>query len=170
MALTKDMAATSIPLDDACPCGSGRALADCCGPLLAGAPAATAEALMRSRYTAHVRGAIDYIVDTHDPATRAALDRRAIARWAKESDWLGLTILAADEAAGVVEFAASYRPLADGREQRHHERSRFLRHDGRWFYRDGIHVPSAPAARAATVGRNDPCPCGSGKKSKKCCG
>ncbi len=62
----------------ACPCGSGRAFADCCGPLIAGAAAPTAEALMRSRYTAHVRGAVDYIVDTHDAATRGTLDRRAI--------------------------------------------------------------------------------------------
>ncbi len=152
----------------ACPCGSGRAFADCCGPLIAGAAAPTAEALMRSRYTAHVRGAIDYIVDTHDPATRATLDRRAIGRWARDSDWLGLTILAVDEAAGVVEFAARYR--ADGREQRHHERSRFIRADGRWCYRDGVHVAPPVAARAVTVGRNEPCPCGSGKKHKKCCG
>jgi SEC-C motif-containing protein len=153
----------------ACPCGSGRSFADCCGPLLAGAPAPTAEALMRSRYTAHVHGAIDYIIDTHDAATRGTLDRRAIARWARDSDWLGLTILAVDEAAGVVEFAARYR--ADGREQRHHERSRFVRADGRWFYRDGVHIAPPPAAtRAVSAGRNDPCPCGSGKKYKKCCG
>ena len=157
---------------DACPCGSGRAFADCCGPLLAGAAAPTAEALMRSRYTAHVRGAIDYIVDTHDAATRGTLDRRAIGRWASGSDWLDLTILAVDEAAGVVEFAARYRPKkqSDGREQRHHERSRFVRHDGRWYYRDGQHIAPPAVTRAATVGRNDPCSCGSGKKYKKCCG
>jgi len=28
----------------------------------------------------------------------------------------------------------------------------------------------APQAKAAKVGRNDPCPCGSGQKFKKCCG
>ena len=167
--VTTSRSGSARGLDDSpCPCGSGRAFADCCGPLLAGGAAATAEALMRSRYTAHVRGAIDYIVDTHDARARASLDRRAIARWAQESDWLGLTILATDEAAGLVEFVARYR--AGGREQRHHERSRFVRHDGRWFYRDGSHVPAAPAVKAATVGRNDPCPCGSGQKHKKCCG
>ena len=29
---------------------------------------------------------------------------------------------------------------------------------------------AAPIRRAQTVGRNDPCPCGSGRKFKRCCG
>lgn len=29
--------------------------------------------------------------------------------------------------------------------------------------------PPVPTAAAAKLGRNDPCPCGSGKKYKKCC-
>jgi SEC-C motif-containing protein len=162
-----------------CPCGSGAALAACCGPLLDGSAAApTAEALMRSRYSAHVRGAIDYLVATHDPATRAGVDRAAVARWARQSEWQGLTIVATEAGGpgdehGVVEFEARYR--AGGVPQLHHERSRFRKLDGRWYYVDGTpgQRPAAartPAVRASTVGRNDPCPCGSGKKYKKCCG
>ncbi|MDD5596258.1 MAG: SEC-C metal-binding domain-containing protein [Candidatus Omnitrophica bacterium] len=30
--------------------------------------------------------------------------------------------------------------------------------------------PPAQRTAEAKVGRNDPCPCGSGKKYKKCCG
>jgi SEC-C motif domain protein len=157
----------------ACPCGSGAPLPRCCGPILDGAAAPTAEALMRSRYSAHVLGRIDYIVDTHDPATRGRVDRAAVERWARDSEWLGLRIVARerggrDDDDGVVEFQATYR--SGGATVVHHERSRFSRRDGRWLYVDGDVVKPAPARREATVGRNDPCPCGSGKKYKKCCG
>jgi SEC-C motif-containing protein len=156
-----------------CPCGSGAALDACCGPLLEGAAAATAEALMRSRYSAHVLGHIDYLLATHDPDTRDGLDRDAIERWSLDSEWLGLQIVAterggAGDDVGTVEFKASYRARDEG--VVHHERSRFRRLDGRWFYTDGEIVKAVPLRRAATVGRNDPCPCGSGKKHKKCCG
>jgi SEC-C motif-containing protein len=157
-----------------CPCGGGLPLDRCCGPILDGAAAApTAEALMRSRYSAHVLARIDYLVDTYDPATRSGVDRASIARWARESTWLGLTIVAcerggADDDEGVVEFRAAYR--AGGAELVHHERSRFRRQKGRWLYVDGDLVKPAAARRAATPGRNDPCPCKSGKKYKRCCG
>jgi len=132
---------------------------------------------MRSRYTAHVLERIDYLIETHDPATRGAIDRRAVARWASESEWLGLRIVAreaggAGDSTGVVEFEAAYRTRgrAGGARVVHHERSRFVRQDGRWLYVDGETVEPAPVRRAATVGRNHPCPCGSGKKLKRCCG
>jgi SEC-C motif-containing protein len=124
-----------------CPCGSGRPLDRCCGPLLDGAePAATAEALMRSRYSAHVLVRVDYLVATHDAESRAGVDRAAVERWARESKWLGLTIVAREAGGpfddeGVVEFKARYRQR--GAVVVHHERSRFRRRDGRWFYRDG---------------------------------
>jgi SEC-C motif-containing protein len=121
---------------------------------------------MRSRYTAHVLGRVDYIVDTHDARTRGGIDRAAVERWARGSEWLGLRIVAAGD--DVVEFQATYR--AGGATLVHHERSRFARRDGRWCYVDGDIVKPAPVRRAAGVGRNDPCPCGSGKKHKKCCG
>jgi SEC-C motif-containing protein len=109
--------------------------------LLEGArDATTAEELMRSRYCAHVLGRIDYIVDTHDPETRARVDRASVERWARESTWLGLTIVArerggAGDDAGIVEFEAAY--ASGGARAVHRERSRFRRWQGRWVYTDG---------------------------------
>jgi SEC-C motif-containing protein len=130
--------------------------------LHAGAPAETAEALMRSRYAAHVLGEIDYLIETWDAR---GVDREAVARWARESEWLGLEIVATarggpQDRDGVVEFRARFRDGA-GALHVHHERSRFRRRDGRWVYADG---------EVVKPGRNDPCPCGSGKKHKRCCG
>jgi SEC-C motif-containing protein len=142
--------------------------------VLDGAPAPTAEDLMRSRYTAYATGHIDHVVATHDPATRDTVDRDASAAWSKQSTWLGLEIVAteaggADDSTGVVEFVARFS-LA-GRIQQHHERSRFRKEDGHWYYVDGETMKARPVEReAAKVGRNEPCPCGSGKKFKKCHG
>jgi SEC-C motif-containing protein len=157
-----------------CPCGRGETLEACCGPVLGGAAAATAEDLMRSRYTAYVLANIDHVVATHDPATRDTVDRAASEAWAKQSTWLGLDIVAteaggADDTTGMVEFVAKFS-LA-GRVQQHHERSRFRKEDGRWYYVDGDIQKARPVEREAPkVGRNEPCPCGSGKKFKKCHG
>jgi SEC-C motif-containing protein len=128
---------------------------------------------MRSRYTAHVLGRIDYLVATTDPSTRGGIDRAAVERWARESQWRGLVILAtsgggSDDDSGVVEFQATYD--ASGARHVHHERSRFRRRDGSWLYVDGEALKPAPTRRADTPGRNDPCPCRSGKKYKRCCG
>lgn len=155
-----------------CPCGSGADDGACCGPILAGAPAATALALMRSRYTAYVRGAIAHLVATHDPATRASVDVAAITRWSRDTTWLGLEIVATerggvDDVTGVVEFVA--RGVTRGAPFAQRERSRFRRVDGRWVYSDGEARP-APVTAAASPGRNEPCPCGSGKKYKRCHG
>ena len=91
-----------------CPCGSGAILADCCGPVIAGAPAATAEALMRSRYTAFVQSNIAHIRATYATEHRAVIsdDLPAI-------DWVGLEIMgtsggAPDDNTGTVDFAARY--------------------------------------------------------------
>jgi SEC-C motif domain protein len=124
-----------------CPCGSGQPEAKCCGPFLAGAPAPTALALMRSRYTAYVRGAIDYLLDTRDPSTRGDVDVKAVTKWSKQTLWLGLEIVATERGGkgdreGVVEFIARGSTL--GRPFAQRERSRFRRGgDGRWYYLDG---------------------------------
>lgn len=128
---------------------------------------------MRSRYTAHVVGNIDYLVATTDASRRGGVDRAAVARWARESTWRGLTIVAvarggAGDDTGEVEFKAAYE--SGGARLVHHERSRFRRREGGWFYVDGDAIGPAPARRAVTPGRNDPCPCGSGRKYKRCCG
>ena len=159
-----------------CPCGSGRSLEACCGPLLAReARPDTAEALMRARYTAHTRADLDYIQETHDPDTREDIDREATERWARRAEWLGLEIRETVEggpgdSVGAVEFVAHYRER--GERRRHHELARFRRDtDGAWVYVDG-EAPETGTVRheGPRVGRNDPCPCGSGRKYKKCCG
>ena len=155
-----------------CPCGSGLDERACCALYLAGEPAPTALALMRSRYTAYVRGAVDYLLRTHDASTRDSVDVAAIRRWSKDTTWLGLEIVATergttDDTDGIVEFIA--RGSTRGTPFVQRERSRFRRHDGAWFYVDGDMV-AEPARTAATVGRNEPCPCGSGKKYKRCHG
>ncbi len=157
-----------------CPCGSLRPADACCAPFLERRESApTAEALMRSRYTAFVRGAVDYLLDTHDATTRNTVERAAVERWSREATWLGLEIVATerggvDDDSGIVEFRARYRE--GGVERLHHERSRFHRVDGQWRYLDGDSGKPRPAVRSPTAGRNDPCPCGSGRKFKKCCG
>jgi len=123
-----------------CTCGSGDPESGCCGLALHGVPAPTALALMRSRYTAFVRGAIDYLIDTHDPATRGSVDRAAIAKWSRETTWQGLEIVATergteDDDTGVVEFIA--RGITRGVPFAQRERSRFRRIDGVWYYVDG---------------------------------
>jgi SEC-C motif-containing protein len=154
-----------------CPCGTGADYARCCGPLHAGAPAPTALTLMRSRYVAYVQGKIDYVVATHAAATRHTVDVAAATRWSRDTQWLGLEILAVDRGGegdleGLVEFVA--RGVTSGAPFAQHERSWFEREDGRWCY---VGVAPAPAVKAAPkVGRNEPCTCGSGKKFKKCCG
>jgi SEC-C motif-containing protein len=150
-----------------CWCGSGHNAEDCCAPILAGERrAATAEELMRSRYSANVTGNTGYLLASWHPSTRPrSMDAGRIPRWC------GLTILAREkggpeDTAGMVEFQAHYRDGATVRVL--HERSRFVRENDRWYYLDGELMVTPPQA-APRVGRNDSCPCGSGKKYKKCC-
>jgi SEC-C motif domain protein len=121
---------------EACPCGSGRPYLECCGPLHASdARGVSAEAVMRSRYSAYVLKLSDYLLASWHPSTRpGSLDLA-------EDDgtkWLGLEIKRCeqqDENHATVEFVARYRIA--GRGHRLHELSRFVREDGRWFYVDG---------------------------------
>jgi SEC-C motif-containing protein len=146
----------------------------CCGPILAGAPAETAEALMRSRYTAYAKHAFDHLERSLSAAQRKDYSAEDAKRWAEQSEWLGLTILrteggtAADNE-GVVEFSARFR--ANGQEQEHVETATFGREDGRWVYTGQLpQTGHTVKYEKPKPGRNDPCPCGSGKKYKKCCG
>jgi SEC-C motif domain protein len=121
----------------ACPCQSGHAYAQCCAPLHRGeAIAETAEALMRSRYSAYVRGDADYLLATWHASTRpATLDSSDAAA----TRWLGLDVRRHerhDSGHATVEFVARYR-IAGAPAVRLHEVSRFVREDGRWFYVDG---------------------------------
>jgi SEC-C motif domain protein len=121
----------------ACPCGAGISERACCARYHAGEPAPTALALMRSRYTAYVRGEIEYLLATHDASTRNSVDVRAVKKWAKTTLWLGLEIVESSEDGdtGIVEFIA--RGSTAGKQFAQRERSRFRRVDGAWFYVDG---------------------------------
>jgi SEC-C motif domain protein len=159
----------------ACNCGLGPSLDECCGRFLKGdAKPETAEALMRSRYTAYALEDIDYIFNTHDPTTVHTQDRTYAAKWAKDASWDGLEIVATEKGGvadteGVVEFKARYR--IGNQPALHHERSTFRKDGDQWYYIDGEMVkPKTMVREQPKVGRNDPCLCGSGNKYKKCCG
>lgn len=156
-----------------CPCGSNDEFDACCGPIIAGSPAETPEALMRSRFSAFVKGNIDHIENTHATEVRDTFNRSAAESTAHSVEWVGLEIMdtsegGAEDETGKVEFQARFKQ--DGELQVHHELSNFKREDGNWFYVDGKMNPHSEPVRVEKVGRNEPCPCGSGKKYKKCCG
>ncbi|MCP4994806.1 MAG: hypothetical protein GY934_13645 [Gammaproteobacteria bacterium] len=158
-----------------CPCGSDSEFDVCCGPVLSGdQQASTAESLMRARYSAFATGQVDFLTTSLHPKHRHDHDAEATRRWAAESDWLGLEVVSTEaggegDDAGVVEFIVTFKEK--GIVKRHHELSDFKREDGCWFFVDGNPVPpETHVNEQPKVGRNDPCPCGSGKKYKKCCG
>ena len=157
-----------------CPCGSGRSYSDCCQPYITGAAKApTAEALMRSRYTAYVEHAVQYIIDTCIQRGEDDIDMNSTREWSEQSTWLGLTILSvekgrAEDAKGTVEFEAVYE--RDGLKETHHELAKFKKEKGEWLYEEGHVTPKTIVRSTPKVGRNHPCPCNSGKKYKQCCG
>ena len=117
-----------------CPCGSGSAFSACCQRLLSGeAAAANALALMRSRYTAYTLGNDAYVLATWHASRRPpAIDFDTGAKW------LGLEVRRHQSTgpdSAEVEFVARWR--VGGRAVRLHERSRFVREGGRWYYVDG---------------------------------
>jgi SEC-C motif-containing protein len=126
-----------------CPCGSGRKHKGCCAPILSGTTAPTAEALMRSRYTAYVAGDVGYLIATTDPdgphfrADRAAW-RADLAAYCAAVRFDGLRVLGAEQLGdtGRVRFVAWLRH--GGSDATIAEDSRFVRRNGRWLYIDGI--------------------------------
>ena len=80
-----------------CPCGTGRTYDGCCGPVISGSkPAATAETLMRSRYTAYSLGEIDHVGNSHDPETRSEFDADDARQWSQKAEWQGLEVLSTE--------------------------------------------------------------------------
>ena len=156
-----------------CYCASGKSFAECCEPNLNAGTANTAEALMRSRYSAYAVNNIDYIENTQIKMDNDDFSREDAEKWAKESKWLGLRVIKTrlggeEDEQGVVEFQAAYED-AEGNQHVHHEISNFEKVDGKWMYKDGQIVGPGPITRnTPKIGRNDPCHCGSGKKYKKC--
>lgn len=142
-------------LNPFCDCGSHMPHAVCCQPYLSGAaPAPTAEALMRSRYTAYSQGHSDYLIKTWQPPAGPLPDQMSLRQSLQQTQWLGLTIIKtqkgqAQDRRGVVEFVAQYKSLAQlpsatlrgGKVKQLHERSRFVQTAGQWFYVDGDQLP-----------------------------
>ena len=130
----------------------------------------TAERLIRSRYSAFVLIKPEYIVKTTLPAQQDLLDIKAIESWAKETDWVGLEIVAHTPKLGKrhaqVEFKAYFNTL--GGLQAHHELSAFVKikneatNDASWYFLD----PTV----SMSVTQKQPCICRSGEKFKRCCG
>ncbi|MCP3675969.1 MAG: YchJ family protein [Gammaproteobacteria bacterium] len=157
-----------------CPCGSEQNYSNCCEPAHTGTiPSKTAEALMRSRYCAYVKHQISYLGESLHPDHRQDWDEEETKGWADTSEWQSLEILSTQggqekDDEGIVEFAATYKE--NNKLNRHHEISRFQKIDNKWYYVEGS-TPKPTTVRNETpkVGRNEPCPCGSGKKYKKCC-
>ena len=168
---------------DLCPCGSQQAYNTCCQPYLLGnANPATAEQLMRSRYTAFYTENVDYLIATHHPSKRKPDDREQLAQTIQQTDWLALRVLKMEDdpatpSRGSVEFVAFYQERRISLEpdfaldvpaverdspQQLHEKSEFIKEQGQWFYLQGVSL--APIK----ISRGSPCWCGSGKKLKQC--
>jgi SEC-C motif-containing protein len=150
----------SAPMTNSCPCGSHLLYADCCQRFHhQHKHAPTPEALMRSRYSAFVLERTDYLYASWHPDTRPAslaLDDNPA--------WASLQILNSNENGnrGTVHFRAIYRRGNGWGYLEEH--SDFIRENHRWYYYNGT-----PHEGILKPGRNDPCPCGSGKKFKACC-
>ncbi|MCB9091405.1 MAG: YchJ family protein [Halobacteriovoraceae bacterium] len=156
-----------------CHCQSGQNFDTCCEPFLNNSKLpSTAEELMRSRYCAYVESNMDYLEQTQT-TDGGAFDKEGALKWAKESQWKGLEIISTEKGlaggkTGIVEFNAHYNNKQGN--HTHHEVSQFVFKD-KWLFKTAITPSLKPAKRETPkVGRNDPCPCGSGKKYKKCCG
>jgi len=113
-----------------CPCGSGLSFDACCQPYISGiTPAPTAEALMRSRFSAYCIGSIKYLLSSWHPSTRPkTLDLES-----DKTKWIHLKVINSRD--NTVEFIATYR--LQGKAHKLHEISRFIFEDANWFYVDG---------------------------------
>lgn len=147
-----------------CPCNPNTTYPACCGRYHAGEPANNPQTLMRARYSAYVKGDIEFIIATSLPVQQTQLDTAAMTAWSQNSQWLGLEVLtetlAPDLRHATVEFIAHWQDSQG--QQQHQEKSLFIKPAERWYFYD----PNVPL----TAERNAPCPCGSQRKFKKCCG
>ena len=129
---------------------------------------------MRARYAAYATGEVAFLKASATASGLAEFKEDESRAWSKSATWHGLEIIRTEaggpgDDAGVVEFRALY--TAGGEFCNHHEVARFVREPDGWKFADGEFVGETPIVRdEPKIGRNDPCPCGSGKKYKKCCG
>ncbi len=116
-----------------CPCCSGKEYEHCCQAYHTGtALPATAEALMRSRYSAYALPNGKYLIETTYPSKRYLHDEQDMHVWGEQNTWNKLEIVATPEK-NKVEFKAYYTDK-DGQAQLHHELSTFKKLDGKWYY------------------------------------
>jgi len=163
------MTTSKETINNLCPCGSQNIYAKCCGLYIDGIDnAPTAEALMRSRYTAYTLQDNNYLLKTWHPDSRPDYNPG-------EDDattWTGLEVIRTERGMetdddGIVEFIAYCK--TKGTPSHLHEISNFIHENNQWYYVEG--KGQEPVRRTTPkLGRNDPCSCGSGKKFKKCCG
>ncbi|QOY54125.1 SEC-C domain-containing protein [Candidatus Sulfurimonas marisnigri] len=143
-----------------CICGNKKDYNECCGAIInSNIKASSAEELMRSRYSAYVKGDSNYLIKTLVANNRHADDAELIEEFSNSVKWLKLDVLHVEQ--NIVEFKAYYKDIDSIKVL--HEKSNFIFKNGMWLYVDGELFNSK-------VERNESCPCGSAKKFKKCCG
>jgi len=138
-----------------CPCQTGLPYANCCQPLHQGNTAPSAEALMRSRFSAFTLGLPNYLLASWHPSTKPAQINLDNTLWGR------LVIHPQDEPEHV-HFSAFFNH--DGEWYVQSELSTFCQENNQWFYLAGT-----PSVAAWQPQRNAPCPCGASKKYKQCC-
>ena len=122
---------------------------------------------MRSRYSAYALGLWAYLYQTGPQVSSLKEEQAAISQWCADKQWLSLQVLNTidgeeSQETGEVEFVAFYRSTSALLNQ-HHEYSYFKKIDNQWRFISGDSLPNLD------IGRNQACPCGSGKKYKRCC-
>lgn len=153
-----------------CPCCSGLDYSQCCEPFhLDKKIPATAQELMRSRYSAYTLQDANYLLATWEASKKP----KAIDFSKEHIEWQRLEIIdtkkgGINDAKGIVAFKAFYNQ--HGQDHVMNEISRFIKLKGRWFYFDGTIKSIGKIDGQINEGKNAPCPCGSGKKFKRCCG
>lgn len=152
-----------------CPCGSQNPYDQCCGLYLDQKHnPQTPEQLMRSRYTAYSQGNSDYIKNTMKGKALIGFDEAAKKELNQGITWLSLQVIESSIThpnLGYVRFSARY--LENNQIKIIEELSEFHKENEIWYYVDGV-MP--PRVKEPKVGRNNACPCGSGKKFKRCHG
>ncbi len=158
-------------MQNKCPCGLKNDFQECCGRFINNIDIPqTAEQLMRSRYSAYSMANVDYIEQTMRGRALEGFDKVNAKQWALTVDWQNLNVIQShpdknNTNIAYVEFIASY--LHNQQLEKIHELSCFEKINDRWYYVDG---EKPKTLHKNKVGRNESCPCGSGKKYKKCCG
>lgn len=126
---------------------------------------------MRSRFSAYALDNTEYVQETWDANTRPKPEQIKFSE--EKINWQRLEIIDTKKGGikdnkGIVEFKAFY--LNNGEDFMLHEVSRFIKKNDRWYYVDGVVKKVGKIIQQSNQGKNAPCPCGSGKKFKRCCG